>query len=1766
VSTPPKPLLSALLASLTLAFGLRVAAGPPQERVDQAWKVQSLAEKAGLVRANLFNLDFEKTGDGRRKGTAWIASSDGLHEFDGYTWRRHGKAQGLPSDFVRAVHITRAGDLWVGTDRGAGIYDGKSYRSFGSETNLAGPNVRRIEEDNEGTLWFCSDSWPEAGSTGGLTSFRDGRWRTYHPSDGLPSEYVVNFLRDSAGNEFAATLSGLAHRQGDRWHTLLEPASTAETDWGSSCLAEIPGLGVVMSTGTDLYFRTGNRWIEHRNVQRHLYGICASRDGRLFASGISASGHGSIVEWRNQQWETVSSAYALPNGYTEDIREAPDGSIWVAGFGCLIRWAREASELHEYPGVPPPRLVDSEGTVWFAENRGIDRAPSPAVRNRKWNWNPLPIAYEQLVSDPRRGDVWGWTSNQVGRFRGTNETHFLPAQTGLSNVVQGLFDRAGRFWIVGHGPEGEPGAAVLEQETWTHIRPPELRGLEVWRRTVSPATSGIWIGGDRGPGSAAELFHLSDKPLERIPLPSDLFKRQRVEIQADRRGDLWAYNDSGLYRWDAAPGQGWKRINELPGRHVIGCVERGDELWFGCTEGTGGDGALARLRNGTWSLFHAEISGNLRLENDGSLTCGGFGRFWKIANHPDAVPVVVNLPTSERVTDLAKDLDGSYWLNFGNGAAHFQADGIPAETQVTGAPHVIRGDLLTAEATAIERFLPESVGDDHLFSWRQDDGAWSPPSPTRVRSIDTGKMAYGLHRLEVRCVSGTEEVDPTPALLEFTVGSRPIQDRAWFIPSMSGLALIMTSLALVALRARTGLAELVESLEDKVSQRTADLELELRRRRQIEEELRFNEAILRETGEIAKVGGWTFDVATGAGYWTAEVARIHEVDPNLPATRDEGLRYYSGEHRTRIEEAIQRAIHRGEPYDLELELTSASGTRKWVRTIGRPVFQGDRVVRLRGSFQDITERKEAEKGLQERLRLQGRLSTVAASVPGALFSFQVRDDGTAYFPEASPRFLEILGVRPEELEKDAGPAFAQVHPGDLERVLAQVALVVRDRLPWHDIFRVLHPAKGLVWIEGSSHPTTSETGQPIWHGILLDITERRRMEIRHETEHAVARVLAEAASLDAATPAVLRALCEGEGWQHGELWTLDETGGRLICRQTWNSGGPEFETLNTQTRAMSFTPGEGLIGRTLAAGELIRIPSLGEDPGFLRKSAVAAAGLRSAVAFPIRTADRITGVMAFMGSQPAVSDPTLETILTTLGTQVGQFLSRKTVEEELRRFLALSPATLYALRIAPGQPICYWVSENVVTLTGYTAGEAVQKSWWTNHLHPDDREKALATDGQYDASDRQLQEYRFRRKDGSYFWIRDEKRLLRSADGLPNEVVGAWTNITERRTLEEQLRQAQKMEAIGQLSGGIAHDFNNILGAIIGNAQLGGMEAPKDQPAAGHFAEILKASQRAANLVRQILTFARQDSHQKHSIELGPVVEETVGMLRATIPAGVDVSSSIAPGLPTVVADGTQIQQVLLNLGTNAWHALQGGSGRIRIELEPVEVDAVLARKSPDLQPGPYVRLRVRDTGIGMDAAILERIFEPFFTTKAPGQGTGLGLSVVHGIVQSHRGAITVESSPDQGTVFEIYLPASGGTRAPGPSPESRPKRGSGERLLLVDDEVPLLRITTKVLERLGYQVTACVGSSPGLERFLAEPDAFALMLCDLNMPEKSGLELAQECLGVRPSLPVLLTSGVLSEEVRQSALAAGIRGVVKKPASIEELSSAIRRCLHPEA
>jgi signal transduction histidine kinase/CheY-like chemotaxis protein len=458
----------------------------------------------------------------------------------------------------------------------------------------------------------------------------------------------------------------------------------------------------------------------------------------------------------------------------------------------------------------------------------------------------------------------------------------------------------------------------------------------------------------------------------------------------------------------------------------------------------------------------------------------------------------------------------------------------------------------------------------------------------------------------------------------------------------------------------------------------------------------------------------------------------------------------------------------------------------------------------------------------------------------------------------------------------------------------------------------------------------------------------------------------------------------------------------------------------------------------------------------------------------------------------------------------------------------------------------------------------------TLEIHPDDvaRLEAAVRDHFEGRADRYEAEYRVRHPDGEWHWLQARGRCIRDPSGKLHRFVGSAIDITARKNaeaekerLELQLRQSQKMEAMGTLAGGIAHDFNNILGAILGYGELAQKATAEDSVVRRYLDNVMHAGGRAKALVERILAFSRSGVGERGPINVQSVIEETLELLAASLPLGVRLDKRLEAGGAAIVGDATQLHQVAMNLCTNALQAMENG-GVLEVVLDRADVAQQRRLSHGDLASGAYVRLCVSDTGSGIPPKVLERMFDPFFTTKGVGEGTGLGLSLVHGIVADLGGAIDVRTTVGRGTTFTIWLPIAGEATIPLTKVAAELPRGDGQAVMIVDDEKPLVALAEETLAELGYEPIGFSSSVAALEAFRAAPQRFDIVLTDETMPELIGTDLARELRLLRPDIPIVLMSGYSGAQMHERARAAGIREVLHKPLQSRDIAECFARVL----
>ncbi|MEN6446820.1 MAG: PAS domain S-box protein [Syntrophaceae bacterium] len=811
----------------------------------------------------------------------------------------------------------------------------------------------------------------------------------------------------------------------------------------------------------------------------------------------------------------------------------------------------------------------------------------------------------------------------------------------------------------------------------------------------------------------------------------------------------------------------------------------------------------------------------------------------------------------------------------------------------------------------------------------------------------------------------------------------------------------------------------------------------------------------------------------------------------------------------------------------------------WNRSLScraRPIYDSwGRIVGAIESLRDITEQKRTEEALrasEERFRMM-------AEVSPDIFWIATPDLSRNIY--LSPAFEKIFGIPREQLYCDAKAWPRIIHPEDREKTLAlfEKALGQDRELE----YRIMRPDGTIRWVRDRVSSIRDDQGAVMAiTGMVEDITERRQAEEALRLSEQCYRLLAENV--------------------RDVIWVVDKD-------LRFNYVSPSIERMHgfTVEEALRADYRDFVTPRSLSLIlakireenlELL-LSEQGHDPSWSRtlelevirkdKTLITAEITVSVLPDEKGAPSGLIGVTRDITERRRAEDALRES------------------EERFRKMAEVSSDLFWM--VTPDWSRTIYASAAFEKIFGISCEEVYRDPLaWLTLVHPEDlaREKNFLKSFSGQDHDH---EYRIVRPDGTVRWIQNRGSSIRDAEGNVLFLTGMAEDITERkqageerRTYEMRLMRAQKMEAIGTLAGGIAHDFNNILSAIIGYSELAQEDLDHDSHAHTCIEEILKAGERATDLVRQILTFSRQVETERRPVKVHLIAKEVLKLLRSSIPSTIALREHIDRTSGAVFADATQIHQVIMNLCTNAYQAMLGKAGEITLSLESVRLDSRSASQCLHLHEGPYLKLSVRDTGCGMDHETMRRIFDPFFTTKEKGKGTGLGLATVHGIVHDLGGAVLVESRPGEGSSFDVYLPRCTDEAGDSPPKGGQPAAGNGECILLVDDEEAIVHFTRAMLEQLGYTVCSMTSSIDALMTFKADPERFNLVITDQTMPSLTGMQLASSILVMRPDMPIILTTGFSETLTPEAALSQGICQFVEKPFTKSTLAAAIRRAL----
>jgi PAS domain S-box-containing protein len=902
-------------------------------------------------------------------------------------------------------------------------------------------------------------------------------------------------------------------------------------------------------------------------------------------------------------------------------------------------------------------------------------------------------------------------------------------------------------------------------------------------------------------------------------------------------------------------------------------------------------------------------------------------------------------------------------------------------------------------------------------------------------------------------------------------------------------------------------------------------------RKRAEQELRESEARFRALTALSSDWYWEQDEDLRFTYLSGQARALtgYSGESSLGKTRweienMEPLSCSWAEH--------QALLAARQPFrDLECRRIGPDGTLRYLSMSGAPVFdEGGRFKGYQGIGRNITERKRAEEKLRESEALKSAMFETALDC-----IISIDHDGRVI--EFNPAAERTFGYRrAEAMGKELAeliipPRLREQHRRGLARYLATgegPILGARIEMP-------AVRAGGAEFPVELSVTRIPAEGAPLFTAYLRDITARKLADEAVRESEARFRSLTELSS----------------DW----YWRQDEQ-----LRFTYTSRQPEETTAY---------PSEWVIGKT--RWELPGITPLSftwpEHQAALvarqpfRDLEYARAGLDGARYVSISGAPIFNNQGVFTGYQGIGRDIT----------------ERKRIEEELRsrqEMLELAQhaarAIAFEWRFAADGPDGYHWSPGLAAMHG-VAPESYDGSLkqYKKLIHREDWPRVkdaiqhAQRTGDVDA------EYRVLHSDGSVHWLQAKGRMLFDAEGKPARMVGFMHEVTQRRQAEEEfkamerkLRQAQRLEAMGTLAGGIAHDFNNILGAILGYGEMALRDAPKGSRLRRDVGSIITAGERGRALVDRVLAFSRSGVGERVPVHVEKVVREALDLVSAKLPSEVTLHAELHAGRAAMLGDATQVHQVLMNLATNAIQAMPAG-GTLRVSIRKVRLEAARAPTIGILEPGNYLALEVADSGTGIAPEMLDRIFDPFFTTKEVGTGTGLGLSLVHGIVSEVGGAIDVASVPGKGSTFTVYLPRSGDAEDSPQREEVELPRGEGQRVLVVDDEEPLVKLATRTLEELGYAAVGFTSSTAALAAFRADPQRFDALITDERMPGMSGSALIREVRGIRDRIPIVLMSGYVGGAVASHAREAGAEEVLKKPLSARDLAASLARVLH---
>lgn len=860
-------------------------------------------------------------------------------------------------------------------------------------------------------------------------------------------------------------------------------------------------------------------------------------------------------------------------------------------------------------------------------------------------------------------------------------------------------------------------------------------------------------------------------------------------------------------------------------------------------------------------------------------------------------------------------------------------------------------------------------------------------------------------------------------------------------------------------------------------------------------QLHKNQLLLKMAGRAARLGGWTFDSSSQHLHWSDEICEMHGYPPGYRPTLAQGISHYVLEYQEMVQQLVGQCLLDGKPFDFEAELMRVNGTRLWVRAIGECIRdKNDNIVGLQGAFQDITGQRQHE---DERYALATKLSATLEHMSDAFFTLD-RQWIITYANDEMCRSVER--ARGQLVNQRIWDLFPSARDSNFYRCY----LAAMDTNETSTTIEYFAPLK--KWFEVRAHPISD--GVAVY---FQDITQKRKDEAQLQLLKTCMErmndiiVITEAEATDGVGR---RVIYVNEAFERTTGYRADEiVGNSPRILQGPRTSQEVRDRICTKLKAWQPIR-EEILNYTKSGEEL-----------WLELDIVPVANGQGWFTHWIAIERNVT--------------------------------ERKRAAEAMREQAALLDKAQDAIWVIDlTARITYW-NLSAERIHGWSASEVlgtkVQDLLFTDADAFNQRLRAVLDRGEW------VGEIEHRTRDGTTLQVVSRLTLVRDEFDQPRSILAINTDITQQKQLEKQFLRAQRMESIGTLAGGIAHDLNNILAPILLSINMlkDAIPDPDDQSLL-HTIEV--SARRGADLVRQVLSFARGVEGKREQVNVAHVLDELDRILKKTIPRNIGIQCTLTEGIWQLQADSTQLQQILMNLCVNARDAMPTG-GRIRISAENIQFDEQYVAMNIDARVGPYVKLVVEDDGDGIDPAILNRVFDPFFTTKPLGEGTGLGLATCLAIVKSHGGFIRLNSEVGKGTCFRIYLPADTGTTChqdPG-VPKALPC-GSGEVILVVDDEAAILQVTRLTLEAHGYQVEVATNGADAVAVFAQNVDRIDLVLTDMMMPVMDGPATIQALRRLRPSVPIIAASGVTHNDQRSRSASAGVWHFMPKPYTADVL------------